>query len=175
MHPGKGDRRASVRGSYGSQSRHHHNRYRVSLCRDRSKRTERDTWITRAKPVVSPRARLAVLEMSPVITQYQDVAYDRLAEEARAAGLDLNWSSRIPYSRLALAAAETVRINQPGSPPGVQRCHLPCLPCARPGHRRLVRHCRLRRRSRDRLGRLQARDDIGRGGQRTALRRGAGS
>jgi hypothetical protein len=45
--------------------------------------------------------------MSPVITQYQDVAYDRLAEEARAAGLDLNWSSRIPYSRLALAAAET--------------------------------------------------------------------
>jgi hypothetical protein len=50
-----------------------------------------------------------------VITQYQDVAYDRLAEEARAPGLDLNWSSRIPYSRLTLAAAETVRINQPGS------------------------------------------------------------
>jgi predicted DsbA family dithiol-disulfide isomerase len=53
--------------------------------------------------------------MSPVITQYQDVAYDRLAEEARAAGLHLAWSSRISYSRLALAAAETVRINQPGS------------------------------------------------------------
>ena len=29
----KRDRRASVRGSYRSQSRHHHNRYRVSLCR----------------------------------------------------------------------------------------------------------------------------------------------
>jgi hypothetical protein len=26
--------------------------------------------------VVSPRARLVVLEMSPVITQYHDVAYD---------------------------------------------------------------------------------------------------
>ena len=52
-----------------------------------------------------------------MITQYQDVAYDRLAEGARAAGLDLNWSSRILYSRLALTAAETVRINQPGSHP----------------------------------------------------------
>jgi hypothetical protein len=35
------------------------------------------------------------------------------AEEARAAGMELNWSPRIPYSRFALAAAETVRINQP--------------------------------------------------------------
>jgi hypothetical protein len=66
-------------------------------------------------PWFPPGTRLDVLEMSPVITQYQDVAYDRLAEEARAAGLHLNWSSRIPYSRLALAAAETIRINQPGS------------------------------------------------------------
>jgi predicted DsbA family dithiol-disulfide isomerase len=39
--------------------------------------------------------------------------YEYLVEEARAAGLELNWSPRIPYSRLALAAAEAVRINQP--------------------------------------------------------------
>jgi predicted DsbA family dithiol-disulfide isomerase len=39
--------------------------------------------------------------------------YDYLADEARAAGLELNWSARIPYSRLALAAAEAVRINEP--------------------------------------------------------------
>ena len=40
--------------------------------------------------------------------------YTWLATEARAAGLVLNWSARIPYSRPALAAAETVRVNQPG-------------------------------------------------------------
>jgi predicted DsbA family dithiol-disulfide isomerase len=39
--------------------------------------------------------------------------YDYLVEEARAAGLDLNWSPRIPYSRFALAAAQAVRINEP--------------------------------------------------------------
>jgi predicted DsbA family dithiol-disulfide isomerase len=38
--------------------------------------------------------------------------YAHLAEQAREVGLELNWSLRIPYSRLALAAAETVRINQ---------------------------------------------------------------
>jgi predicted DsbA family dithiol-disulfide isomerase len=43
--------------------------------------------------------------------------YDYLAEEAREAGLELNWSSRIPYSRLALAAAEAVRINAPDDHP----------------------------------------------------------
>jgi predicted DsbA family dithiol-disulfide isomerase len=43
--------------------------------------------------------------------------YERLAEEAREAGLELNWSPRIPYSRFALAAAETVRINEPESHP----------------------------------------------------------
>lgn len=41
--------------------------------------------------------------------------YERLAEEAHDAGLELNWSARIPYSRFALAAAETVRINEPAS------------------------------------------------------------
>jgi predicted DsbA family dithiol-disulfide isomerase len=41
--------------------------------------------------------------------------YEQLAKEARDAGLDLNWSPRIPYSRFALAAAETVRINKPES------------------------------------------------------------
>lgn len=39
--------------------------------------------------------------------------YDRLAQEAREAGLELNWSPRIPYSGYALAAAEAVRINKP--------------------------------------------------------------
>lgn len=39
--------------------------------------------------------------------------YDDLVDEARAAGLELNWSPRIPYSRFALAAAEAVRINEP--------------------------------------------------------------
>jgi predicted DsbA family dithiol-disulfide isomerase len=39
--------------------------------------------------------------------------YDHLVEEARAAGLELNWSPRIPYSRFALAAAQAVRINEP--------------------------------------------------------------
>ena len=39
--------------------------------------------------------------------------YETLAEEARTAGLELNWSPRIPYSRFALAASETVRINEP--------------------------------------------------------------
>jgi predicted DsbA family dithiol-disulfide isomerase len=39
--------------------------------------------------------------------------YDYLVEEASAAGLELNWSPRIPYSRFALAAAQAVRINEP--------------------------------------------------------------
>ena len=39
--------------------------------------------------------------------------YDHLVEEARAAGLELNWSPRIPNSRFALAAAQAVRINEP--------------------------------------------------------------
>jgi predicted DsbA family dithiol-disulfide isomerase len=43
--------------------------------------------------------------------------YDYLAEEAGEAGLELNWSSRIPYSRFALAAAEAVRINEPENHP----------------------------------------------------------
>jgi predicted DsbA family dithiol-disulfide isomerase len=41
--------------------------------------------------------------------------YEQLAAAAREAGLELTWSSRIPYSRSALAAAETVRITQPES------------------------------------------------------------
>jgi predicted DsbA family dithiol-disulfide isomerase len=41
--------------------------------------------------------------------------YDRLAAEAVGAALELNWSPRIPYSRTALAAAETVRVTQPTS------------------------------------------------------------
>jgi predicted DsbA family dithiol-disulfide isomerase len=43
--------------------------------------------------------------------------YDLLVEEARAAGLDLNWSPRIPSSRFALAAAQAVRINEPENQP----------------------------------------------------------
>ena len=43
--------------------------------------------------------------------------YDYLVEEARAAGLELNWSPRIPYSRFALAAAQAVRINEPEHQP----------------------------------------------------------
>jgi predicted DsbA family dithiol-disulfide isomerase len=39
--------------------------------------------------------------------------YDYIMDEARTAGLELNWSARIPYSRVALAAAEAVRINEP--------------------------------------------------------------
>lgn len=39
--------------------------------------------------------------------------YDYLVEEAHEAGLELNWSERIPYSRFALTAAEAVRINEP--------------------------------------------------------------
>lgn len=39
--------------------------------------------------------------------------YEYLEEQAREAGLELNWSARIPYSRLALAAAEAVRISEP--------------------------------------------------------------
>jgi predicted DsbA family dithiol-disulfide isomerase len=44
-----------------------------------------------------------------------DPMYEQVAKEAREAGLDLNWSPRIPYSRFALASAETVRINKPES------------------------------------------------------------
>jgi predicted DsbA family dithiol-disulfide isomerase len=43
--------------------------------------------------------------------------YDYLVEEAHEAGLELNWSPRIPYSRFALAAAEAVRINEPEHQP----------------------------------------------------------
>jgi predicted DsbA family dithiol-disulfide isomerase len=39
--------------------------------------------------------------------------YDYLVEEALEAGLELNWSASISYSRSALAAAEAVRINEP--------------------------------------------------------------
>ena len=39
--------------------------------------------------------------------------YDHLVDEARAAGLELNWSPRVPYSRFALTAAQAVRINEP--------------------------------------------------------------
>lgn len=45
----------------------------------------------------------------------QGPMYDHLAREARAAGLELNWSDRIPYSRPALAAAETLRTSRSGS------------------------------------------------------------
>jgi predicted DsbA family dithiol-disulfide isomerase len=41
--------------------------------------------------------------------------YEQLGAAAREAGLDLTWSHRIPYSRSALVAAETVRITQPQS------------------------------------------------------------
>jgi predicted DsbA family dithiol-disulfide isomerase len=41
--------------------------------------------------------------------------YDQLAEAARDAGFELNWPSRIPCSRPALAAAEAVRTHQPES------------------------------------------------------------
>jgi predicted DsbA family dithiol-disulfide isomerase len=41
--------------------------------------------------------------------------YEQLAEAAREAGLDLDWPARIPCSRPALAAAETVRTHQPES------------------------------------------------------------
>jgi predicted DsbA family dithiol-disulfide isomerase len=41
--------------------------------------------------------------------------YEHLAEEAHEAGLELNWSRRIPYFRVALAAAETVRLYRPES------------------------------------------------------------
>jgi predicted DsbA family dithiol-disulfide isomerase len=43
--------------------------------------------------------------------------YDYLVDEARAVGLELNWSPRIPYSRFALAAAQAVRINEPEAHP----------------------------------------------------------
>jgi predicted DsbA family dithiol-disulfide isomerase len=39
--------------------------------------------------------------------------YEYLDDQAREAGLTLQWSRRIPYSRVALAAAEAVRINEP--------------------------------------------------------------
>jgi predicted DsbA family dithiol-disulfide isomerase len=39
--------------------------------------------------------------------------YDLLEREAAAAGLPLNWPSRLPNSRIALAAAEWVRRNDP--------------------------------------------------------------
>jgi predicted DsbA family dithiol-disulfide isomerase len=41
--------------------------------------------------------------------------YERLEKEAAEAGLPLNWPDRLPNSRLALAAAEWVRRNQPGA------------------------------------------------------------
>jgi predicted DsbA family dithiol-disulfide isomerase len=43
--------------------------------------------------------------------------YEQLAAAAREAGLDLTWSRRIPCSRSALVAAETVRITEPQSHP----------------------------------------------------------
>ena len=39
--------------------------------------------------------------------------YEQLAQAAREAGLALHWAPRIPSSRYALAAAESVRIDQP--------------------------------------------------------------
>jgi predicted DsbA family dithiol-disulfide isomerase len=41
--------------------------------------------------------------------------YEQLVAAAHKAGLPLTWSRYIPYSRSALAAAETVRITQPES------------------------------------------------------------
>ena len=41
--------------------------------------------------------------------------YERLEKEADEAGLPLNWPERLPNSRLALAAAEWVRRNQPNA------------------------------------------------------------
>lgn len=40
-------------------------------------------------------------------------SYDFLASEAEAAGLPLNWTDRIPYSRPALGASEWLRENSP--------------------------------------------------------------
>ena len=54
-------------------------------------------------PEIGPGGALAPPRAGPM--------YDYLVEEARAAGLELNWSPRIPYSRSALAAAQAVRIN----------------------------------------------------------------
>ena len=39
--------------------------------------------------------------------------YEQLAQAAREAGLALRWAPRIPSSRYALAAAESVRLDQP--------------------------------------------------------------
>ena len=47
--------------------------------------------------------------------------YDRLEAEARAAGLPLSWPSRLPNSRMALAAAEWVRRQSPRAFPPFQR------------------------------------------------------
>jgi predicted DsbA family dithiol-disulfide isomerase len=56
-------------------------------------------------PEIGPGGRPAPPRTGPM--------YDRLLHEAADAGLELHWSDRIPYSRLALAAAEAVRINEP--------------------------------------------------------------
>jgi predicted DsbA family dithiol-disulfide isomerase len=45
-------------------------------------------------------------------------SYDLLAREAAAAGLPLEWSDRMPYSRPALAAAEWIGHAHPGSRDG---------------------------------------------------------
>jgi predicted DsbA family dithiol-disulfide isomerase len=46
--------------------------------------------------------------------------YEFLEREAAAAGLELNWPSRIPNSRIALTAAEWVRGNEPAKFPALQ-------------------------------------------------------
>ena len=58
-------------------------------------------------PEIGPEGAPAPRRIGPL--------YEHLAAEGRDAGLPLNWSDRIPYSRFALAAAETVRAHDPDS------------------------------------------------------------
>jgi predicted DsbA family dithiol-disulfide isomerase len=53
-------------------------------------------------PEIGPGGAPAPVRVGPT--------YAHLATEAKAAGLELNWSPRIPYSRDALALAEAVRL-----------------------------------------------------------------
>lgn len=82
------------------------------IAQDRN-RILRDAGITvvelpmQIHPEIGPEGASAGPRVGPM--------YDNLASQAEEAGLELNWSPRIPYSRFALAAAEAVRTGRPES------------------------------------------------------------
>ncbi|GJE04641.1 DsbA family oxidoreductase [Methylobacterium isbiliense] len=66
-----------------------------------------------AHPEIPPEGRLMQDRSGPM--------YASLEAQARAAGLPLNWPSRLPNTRMALAAAEWTRRHAPADFPGLEK------------------------------------------------------